>query len=492
MKEIKDVVTWLKNWFYDKTEVYTKNETYGKSEVDTALNGKLNKNLTTANKNLVTDGSGDVILEDKPIIPDISGKIDTAGTGLSKSGTTLNHSNSITALTPATLKKIAYDAQGHITGTADPTTNDITDGTAHSNIGSSANATQSTINGLIDTEIGNLKSIKAIEVVQTLPTAGADTMGKLYIINEGTQVNVYYTQNNGGTYTWHEMDTDILDDLSIDWGDIENNPFDQSTPASFATAGHQHGNLTNDGKLTTSISSTNKIVVTDSYNNIGTVEVDEFNCGTFAELQELIGTEPLLGRTITLTKDYKNAGNEPAITVPAYTTIFGNGHIIDADEKSRIFILGKGVSIIGMTFKNGKATQKSGEPLTNGYGGAIYAPNGYDDIIKCNFINNNATWGGAIYCNYDHMLIRECGCANLMPQSGTKGVFVHSAGGTLTVYNCINHGVSGTIYSNVINKPYVVEGEAVTSIELIPKGSDPTADAYNGVIRLYYGDEPTN
>lgn len=48
---------------------------------------------------------------------DISGKIDTAGTGLSKSGTTLNHSNSVTAQTSTALKKIKYDAQGHITGT---------------------------------------------------------------------------------------------------------------------------------------------------------------------------------------------------------------------------------------------------------------------------------------------------------------------------------------------------------------------------------------
>lgn len=48
-------------------------------------------------------------------IPDVSGKIDTAGTGLSKSGTTLNHSNSITAQTTQGIYPIAIDAQGHIT-----------------------------------------------------------------------------------------------------------------------------------------------------------------------------------------------------------------------------------------------------------------------------------------------------------------------------------------------------------------------------------------
>lgn len=56
---------------------------------------------------------------------DISGKIDTAGTGLSKSGTTLNHSNSITAQTSTALKKIQYDAQGHITGTDSVTASDL-------------------------------------------------------------------------------------------------------------------------------------------------------------------------------------------------------------------------------------------------------------------------------------------------------------------------------------------------------------------------------
>ena len=56
---------------------------------------------------------------------DISGKIDSAGTGLSKSGTTLNHSNSITALTTASFKKVKYDSQGHITGTSDVSASDL-------------------------------------------------------------------------------------------------------------------------------------------------------------------------------------------------------------------------------------------------------------------------------------------------------------------------------------------------------------------------------
>ena len=57
---------------------------------------------------------------------DISGKIDTAGTGLTKSGTTINHNDNVTsAQTTTVFKKIKYDKQGHITGTADVQASDI-------------------------------------------------------------------------------------------------------------------------------------------------------------------------------------------------------------------------------------------------------------------------------------------------------------------------------------------------------------------------------
>ena len=168
VQTVQNVVTWLKSWFYEKSEVYAKSETYSKSEVNSQLANKLNSNLTTANKMLVTDSNGNVVLD-------------------------------------------------------------------------------------------NLPSFNAIEVVETLPSASSSTMGKLYIINENSQVNVYYTQNNNGTYSWHEMDTDILDDLSIDWSDVQNNPFANTTPSSFSSSSHMHGNITSDGKIGTSAS---KIITT--------------------------------------------------------------------------------------------------------------------------------------------------------------------------------------------------------------------------------------
>lgn len=50
----------------------------------------------------------------------------SAGTGLSLSGTTFNHSNSVRAVTTAGLYKVKYDAQGHITGTTAVAKADIT------------------------------------------------------------------------------------------------------------------------------------------------------------------------------------------------------------------------------------------------------------------------------------------------------------------------------------------------------------------------------
>ena len=103
--------------------------------VKDSLDGKLDKTHTSyKGKNVVTNAStGAIEFEDKNnhthsnylTSNDISGKIDTAGTGLSKSGTTLNHSNSVTALTTASFKKVQYDSQGHITGTSDVSASDL-------------------------------------------------------------------------------------------------------------------------------------------------------------------------------------------------------------------------------------------------------------------------------------------------------------------------------------------------------------------------------
>ena len=96
-------------------------------------------------------------------------------------------------------------------------------------IGSLAsNATQQTINGAINSTISDLKGIKFIEITNDKGTASADTMNKLYIVSENSKVNIYYTKatQSGGTttYSWEKMDADILDELVVNWSDIQGKP----------------------------------------------------------------------------------------------------------------------------------------------------------------------------------------------------------------------------------------------------------------------------
>ena len=137
----------------------------------------------------------------------------------------------------------------------------IKDSNAYSAIGSSANDTQATINSKINDALSSLSSIDVINVVTDKGTASADTMHKLYIVSEDNKVNVYYTVQTGtgssATYSWHKMDADILDELSIDWSDITNKPtiptdvsdLTDTQSTQFTPKSHTHGNITNDGKV---------------------------------------------------------------------------------------------------------------------------------------------------------------------------------------------------------------------------------------------------
>lgn len=96
------------------------------------------------------------------------------------------------------------------------------------------------------------------------------------------------------------------------------------------------------------------------------------------------------------------------VVINRSVNIFGNGHIIDALNKSRIFnIVADNVFINGITFVNGNSynggaisghsygviqcTFKSNH--ADNYGGALF--NGYAE--NCRFENNYAPYGGAIY-----------------------------------------------------------------------------------------------
>ena len=494
-KDISGIVAWLKNWFYDKTEINGFITTLNNS-----INSKLNKNLTEANKQLVTDGSGQVVLANKPTvpintsdlvndgesgvdtyvemgdlsnvatsgsyndltnkptIPDVTNLIDTAGTGLSKTGTTLNHSNSVTAQSSAVFKKITYDGQGHITGTANVGSSDLPSHTheaidvvdvdfiAYTNINPS-NDRQSDINSAIDTAIGNLQSIKAIEVVSTLPTASSLTMGKLYIISENSKVNVYYTQQSGSSYSWHKMDADILDELSIDWSEIENNPFNSSTPSSFANASHTHGEITNDGKIG---NSANKVIITGTggsltaVSTIGATNVADVNA------HNNIGSSASANQGAINTAIDTAIGNKQGkiyfiTTTPAFSD-YNEGDVVISSQTNLLYYVSDDGFVL---FPNAVAVNS----LLSGKANKNHASTG-------------TTYGVGTTSNYGHNKIID----NL-----TSSTLVN--GESLSAHQ-------GYVLKGLIDD---LEGDRVTSIALVPYSEDQT-----GAIRLYYGDEPSS
>lgn len=135
---------------------------------------------------------------------------------------------------------------------------DVKDANAHSNLGTSANATQSAINTAIDTKIGSLLSVELVEVASTRPTASASTMNKLYLVPEADAetddaYEVFVTVEDDGSYSWEKIDTTRID-LSGYVTTDDSRLSDARTPLS-----HTHGNVTNDGKIG---SDSGKVVVT--------------------------------------------------------------------------------------------------------------------------------------------------------------------------------------------------------------------------------------
>lgn len=279
---------------------------------------------------------------------DISGKIDTAGTGLSKSGTTLNHSNSITAVTTAAFKKIKYDAQGHITGTSDVTSSDlpshthaassVTDANAnnYTNIGSlSSGATQQAINAAINTKIASLTNIDLVNLVISLPTASASTMNQLYVVAKtgGTgqdTYNIYVTVKSGSTYKWEKIDDFDLQTLSIAWNSVTGKP----TFATVATSG-SYNDLSNKPSIPTDVAD-----LTDDADYIwGNLE----------------GKYDSNGRCLTevaFTGSYNDLDNTPTIPTNNNQLTNGAGYITSSAISGKIDTAGTGLSKSGTTLNH--------------------------------------------------------------------------------------------------------------------------------------------
>jgi len=230
--------TLTKQWFYDKDEIDNKLADVIRTSVTAGLI-KNDGSIDTTAYLSEADAQSDYIAKSETVglvkndgtidtnvylteHQDISGKANSADLHtVATSGSYLDVEN-----VPETFAPSAHEHS----------TSDIKDANAHTNLGTSANATQTAINSAIDTKIGSLLSVELLEVVGTRPTASADTMNKMYLVAEEDAetedaYEIFVTVKNGNTYAWEKVDTARID-LSGK-ADIE----------------HTHGNLTNDGRI---------------------------------------------------------------------------------------------------------------------------------------------------------------------------------------------------------------------------------------------------
>lgn len=250
------------------------------NDFTSTLKTKLDSIETGANKTVVDNSLSSTSsnpVENKAVNSALDGKSpvkhDSTGTNYGIGTTasyghnkTINNLNSLSYVDGESLSayqgKVLKDSVDNHT----QNTTRVTETSSLANIGTSSNATQHSINVAINTILGNLQSLNAIEITTTLPTPSVSTLGKLYIIDEDNKVNVYYTENTGNNsnpvYNWHKMDADVLDELSVNWSDVKNKPL------SFTPSNHSHGNILNDGSISSnavsSISLTQQPVVRNS------------------------------------------------------------------------------------------------------------------------------------------------------------------------------------------------------------------------------------
>lgn len=221
---------------------------YTKSEMDTSLSGKASS--THTHNNITNDGKiGSTA--NLPLITTTGGVITTGSFGTSANTFCQGNDSRLSdARTPTSHNQASST---------------ITDANTYANIGNTAQ-TQESINGAINTKLGELVDINFVTVVQTLPTASASTMGKIYLVAiSGSGTNnyaEYVTVKDGSNYSWEKFGEVSGSGLSVDWSDIT------SKPSTYPPSSHTHNNITNDGKVTVTGTSGGNMVVTNSSNEV--------------------------------------------------------------------------------------------------------------------------------------------------------------------------------------------------------------------------------
>lgn len=267
---IDGIIPWLKNWFYDKTEIIGfLNNKANQSDLQTTNSNLANLSSTVDNKVDKITGKG---LSTEDFTTALKDKLD--GIEAQANKTVVDSALSSTSTNPLQNKAINSALSGKASTSHthyiqnSSSDNGVLyiypngDGQNPAHLGAWLHA--------LEAEVDNLTSFDLVEVVTTLPTAASETMNKFYLVAKSSgssqdyydiYITVQHESNGNYTYAWEKVDDFDLQNLSIDWSNVTNKP------SSFTPSSHTHGQISNDGKITsTAVTFTvdDNIVITDA------------------------------------------------------------------------------------------------------------------------------------------------------------------------------------------------------------------------------------
>ena len=148
-----------------------------------------------------------------------------------------------------TVQAVKDGLSGKASSSHNQASSTITNATAYNNIKAGESITltltdQAKINSALNDAIGALKGLKFLEIGSKPTNASADTMGKLYLEPNNDKIDIYYSKQSGSgnniTYSWAQLENDILEDVSISWNDVTGKPSFGTGANDFAAGNHTH------------------------------------------------------------------------------------------------------------------------------------------------------------------------------------------------------------------------------------------------------------
>ena len=296
----------------------------------------------TANRTLtLPNATGTIALtSDIPSVPDVSGKIDTAGTGLSKSGTTLNHSNSVAAQSTQAVYPIKIDAQGHISayGSAVTIPSVTLNGSSSTSPSFYAPTSAGTSGYYLKSSGSGAPTWTAFPTIPTVPSAGT------------TATAVGTSSSGGSATTWSKSDhvhnitsTTITTALGY-------TPYNSTNPNGYTS---NTGTVTGVKVNGTTINPTSGVV------DIGTVAASDTKVTQNVISSDDANSYPLL---VSASTDGSTATTETALKCGSLT-------FIRNDDNANALSIGAGRVILGRVhFNSNETTRSSGTGIGIGTG----------------------------------------------------------------------------------------------------------------------------